>query len=306
MPRKGQLSGHFCNCENCNKEIYQTNTQYNRAKHHFCSNKCQKEFQHNLAYENRKCEICGNEFETSKKSTKRFCSNKCQNIWQSKQIGELNPRYNRINYKCDYCNNEIKIMPCENNLFKYHFCSDECRKQWYSKTFSQNEEWKEESRKRAVKILETNFNNTNTKPQIIINEILDSMNVEYVNEKGFVYYAVDNYLNQQNLIIEVMGDFWHASPIKYDYDNLRDIQKKRIPKDKAKHTFIKNKYGIEILYLWESDILNNKVLCEKLIKLYINNNGKLDNYHSFNYILSDNVICLKQKIITPYQDINIA
>lgn len=306
MPRKGQLNGYFLNCENCNKEIYQTNTQYNRAKHHFCSNKCQKEFQHNLTYENRKCEICGNEFEASKKSNKRFCSHKCQNIWQSKQIGELNPRYNRINYKCDYCNNEIKIMPCENNLFKHHFCSDECRKQWYSKTFSQNEEWKEVSRKRAVNILENCSNNTNTKPQIIINEILDDMNIEYINEKGFVYYAVDNYLNQQNLIIEVMGDFWHASPIKYDYNNLRDIQKKRIPKDKAKHTFIKNQYGIEILYLWESDILNNKLLCEKLIKLYIDNKGKLDNYHSFNYSLIDNAISLNQKIILPYQDIKVA
>ena len=231
MPKKGQLNGHFLKCENCNKDIYQTNTQYNRAKHHFCSNKCQKIWQHNLTYEKRNCEMCGNKFEVSKKSTQRFCSNKCQNIWQSTQIGELNPKYNRIDYKCDYCGKEIKIIPCEEKLFKYHFCSDECRKKWYSQVFSQNEEWKEQSKQRAVKILENNLITTNTRPQIIINKLLDDMTIEYVNEKGFTYYAVDNYLSQENLIIEVMGDFWHASPIKYKYDSLRDIQKKRIPKD---------------------------------------------------------------------------
>ena len=56
IPAKGQLSGYFINCENCGKEIYQTKTQYNRAKHHFCSNKCQKDFQHNQLFEDRVCE----------------------------------------------------------------------------------------------------------------------------------------------------------------------------------------------------------------------------------------------------------
>lgn len=306
MENKKQLSGHYINCENCGKEIYQTNTQYNRAKHHFCSNKCQKIFQHNLLFEVRKCEMCNNTFEVSKKSTKRFCSTECQNKWQKTLIGDLNPRSNKINYMCDFCNQEIKIIPCNFKRFKHHFCSDKCRVSWYSEVFSKDEVWREESRKRAIRILEDGNAHTDTKPQIIVNNILDDLNIEYINEKGFTYYAVDNYLPKQDLIIEVMGDFWHGSPLKYELENLRDIQKRRIYKDKSKHTYIKNYYHKEILYLWEYDILNNPEKCKELILLFVRNNGKLVNYHSFNYNYENDNITLNNDLITSYQDINIA
>ena len=107
MPAKGQRSGHTCNCENCGKKIYQTNTQYNRAKHHFCSNKYQKEFQHKKLFEMRKCPICGLSFETSKKSKQKFCSLKCQGEWQSQQIGILNPRFTQQKIPCEYCGKEF-------------------------------------------------------------------------------------------------------------------------------------------------------------------------------------------------------
>ena len=129
------------------------------------------------------------------------------------------------------------------------------------------------------------------------------MGILYTNEKGFKYYAVDNYLDEHNLIIEVMGDFWHCHPLKYNNENMRDIHKKRIPKDKAKHAYFKNNYNIEILYLWEDDIYNNLDVCNALINKYINNNGILDNYHSFNYRLQNNELILNDKIIVPYQDI---
>ena len=103
IPAKGQLSGYFINCENCGKEIYQTKTQYNRAKHHFCSNKCQKDFQHNQLFEDRVCEICGNVFHVSKKSKQRFCSIQCQGTWQSSLVGKLNPRNTREIITCEYC-----------------------------------------------------------------------------------------------------------------------------------------------------------------------------------------------------------
>lgn len=306
MPAKGQLSGYFINCENCGKEIYQTKTQYNRSKHHFCSNKCQKIFQHNNLFEMRKCEFCENYFEVSKKSSQRFCCVNCQNEWQKTQIGDLNPRSNKIKTTCDYCGNEIKIIPSNNERFENHFCSNNCRKLWYSNIFSQDEKWKEISRIRAVKILEDGKIGTNTKPQIIINNILDELNINYINEKGFVYYAVDNYLIDKNLIIEVMGDFWHSNPLKYNYENLREVQLKRIPKDKAKHTYISNYYNIEILYLWETDIINEYDKCKSLIDLYIKNNGILNNYHSFNYSYRNKKLTINNNIIIPYQDIKIA
>jgi len=56
------------------------------------------------------------------------------------------------------------------------------------------------------------------------------------------------------------------------------------------------------LYLWEEDILNNIDLCEKLILLYINKKGLLDNYHSFNYYLDNEDLFLKKFLIKPYMD----
>ena len=126
----------------------------------------------------------------------------------------------------------------------HKFCSNKCRQAWYSEVFSKDENWREKSKKRAVRILENRQLDTNTKPQQIINSVLNEMNISYVNEKGFKYYAVDNYLGDFNLIIEVMGDFWHCNPIKYSSSNKYDIHKKRISKDKAKHTYFKNNYNI--------------------------------------------------------------
>lgn len=226
----------------------------------------------------------------------------CQGKWQSTQIGVLNPRSTQVEIECEYCGKKYyqKLYKTKNG--QHNFCSNECRQRWYSEVFSQNEEWREISKKRAVKILENKQIDTDTKPQQIINEALDYMDIHYINEQGFEYYAVDNYLNDYNLIVEVMGDFWHCHPLKYTKENMKDIHKKRIPRDKAKHTYFKNNYNIEILYLWEDDIYNNLDVCKNLINKYINNNGILENYHSFNYHMENNDLVLNENIIIPYQD----
>lgn len=301
IPAKGQLTGYFIKCENCGKEVYQTKTQYNRAKHHFCSNTCQKEFQHIKLFEDRKCEICGKLFHVSKKSTQRFCSPVCQREWQKTIVGELNPKYKRKRIICESCGKEFVDKNYKTQNGQHNFCSNQCRRKWYSTIFSQSDEWKEISQKRAISILANRQIDTNTKPQIMINNLLNEMKISYINEKGFKYYAVDNYLDKQHLIIEVMGDFWHCNPIKYNNPNAQEIHRKRIPKDKAKHTYFKNNYNIEILYLWENDIYNNIQLCKLLIENYIYHNGILNDYHSFNYHIENGELKLNDIIIAPFQ-----
>jgi hypothetical protein len=215
MPTKGQLSGYWVNCEYCGKLVYKTKTNYNKHKHHYCSNECQKKKQHELIYENRACEICGKLFHVSKKSLQRFCSIECQSKWQSTQTGTLNPRSTKVEIECECCGKKYyqKLYKTKNG--QHNFCSNECRQKWYSEVFSQDEEWREISKKRAVRILENRQIDTDTKPQQIINEVLNCMDIKYINEQGLEYYSVDNYLNDYNLIIEVMGDFWHCNPLKY-------------------------------------------------------------------------------------------
>jgi G:T-mismatch repair DNA endonuclease (very short patch repair protein) len=125
-----------------------------------------------------------------------------------------------------------------------------------------------------------------SKPQQIINNVLDDLGINYISEYDCNYYLVDQYLTDYNLMIEVQGDYWHCSPLLSNRSNTSGIKKNKT-KDKRKHTYIKNQYGIEILYLWETDINENLKLCIELIKTYIKNNGVLENYHSFNYILDN-------------------
>lgn len=125
-------------------------------------------------------------------------------------------------------------------------------------------------------------------PQQIINNVLEEMNIKYTPEFDCKYYLIDHYLDDKHLMIEVQGDYWHCSPLLKNRVSDTQGVKSNVIKDKRKHTYIKNKYNIEVLYLWETDIMNHLELCRDLIKLYVTNNGKLGNYHSFNYEYDNN------------------
>lgn len=293
--------GIYFYCEECGKEVYKTLTNYNRKKHHFCSSECATKYRVKNSNEVRSCEFCHSNFIVNKSSTQRFCSIDCQHEWQKTQTGELNKKYNRVKVKCDYCNKEFVIKKYKKD--KNHFCSKDCKLKWFATVWSQNDEWKEKSRIRAVKLLKFNIATTETKPQILLNNLLNEMNINFENEKDFKYYSIDNYIND-NLMIEVMGDYWHCNPIKFNQININH-QLKAISRDKAKHTYIKNYYNSEILYLWEYDIINNINLCKSLITEYCNNNGVLSNYHSFNYHIENSKLILNKNIIYPYQAMDI-
>ena len=271
-----------------------------------------------------KCEYCGKEkteppnvYKLNKNS---YCSKEC--YWKDKtnkiEHGENSKFYNRITTNCTNCGKEIKIIPYNYNkvnLFgdNHNFCSQECyweyRRKYYTgeKASMFNHQYTEEQLQEMKKIIIKNSRNSkrfDSNIQLIVNNILNKNNINYKREFIVKYYAIDNYLIDYNLMIEVMGDYWHTSPLKYN-DNkykINKIQQKGLLHDKQKHTYIKTHNNIEILYLWEGDINNNIKLCEKLILKYIECNGILGNYHSFNWMLENDNIILSDKIIIPYQD----
>lgn len=211
----------------------------------------------------------------------------------------------QVKFSCDNCGKKYyRQLSRYNNTF-YHLCSRDCNNEWFSKVISKTEVFSNKMKVHAVNMLsEGKFNKTETEIQIVINNLLDNMNIKNKNEYNCEYVAIDNALLLDNrmLFIECNGGFWHTDPRIYKEINY-EIQKNRIKMDKIKHTYIKNKYNIEILYLWEIDILNNKSLCEKLIRTYIENNGVLRNYHSFNYKFEDdNLILNDTNLIIPYMN----
>ena len=219
---------------------------------------------------------------------------------------------------CTNCNKEIKVIPYnynkENSFGDNHnFCSKECYWKYRSKYYigekcaMTNRVFTE---KELEKIRLTVLNNSrnakrfDSKIQLKINDVLNNHSINYEREYIIKYYAVDNYLTEYNLIIEIMGDYWHTNPLKYNENKyqINEIQQKCLQHDKQKHTYIKNHNNIEILYLWETDINNNLDLCEALILRYIKNKGVLENYHSFNWKYEDDSLILCEKLIIPYQD----
>jgi YHS domain-containing protein len=315
--QKGQRNRTKLECANCSEEIYRNPTQIknNKSGFFYCSQKCANEHRSKISREIRHCEYCKEEFECKKSEKLRFCSMECQSKWQSETlVGEnavgfnhdipLKDRY----VNCDWCGKLTlakpkKLKQIKENSAK-HFCSVECKNEWFTKEWSQQEEWKLESAERAVKMLEDGvFGHTDTEPQLIINKFLDELNIRYENEYNCKYVSIDNYLLDFNLMIEVMGTYWHSDPRIYKEINYQN-QVDRIKNDKIKKTYIKNNYNINILYLWEDDIKNNIQLCKELINKYISNDGRLLDYNSFNYSFSES-LKTNDEIIIPYMDYEI-
>lgn len=296
-----QYTGYDIECDYCHKMFYRRGNhidrQIKRGQNKFCSVECEMNYKTEQAKEIRICEICGKEFECKKILEQRFCSHECQNKWQTTITGELHHAFKQELTQCTYCGKSFYVQQYKLNSGHKLFCSADCRRNWFSEIYSQLEEVKEFHRKKILKSFqEGKYSKLDTKPQVIVNNILDSNNIIYEREYNLTYYSLDNYLSDSGLIIEVMGDYWHCNPMKFK-EPINDSQKEVMRKDKAKHTYIRNYYDVEVLYLWEYDIEHNKTMCEKLILEYIEKNGKLPNYHSFNYIMDNNELELSDNII---------
>ena len=148
-----------CKCDYCNKEIEQIPSQYKNQKHHFCNKECHSRWMSkNQSGENspiyRKikcsCDYCGLEIKVTnyeyKNQKHHFCNTECYGKWCSKNRiaknhpmfgkeglkGKNNPKYNRIECKCDYCHKEISVSNYNYKKHKRNFCSTECHSKWMS------------------------------------------------------------------------------------------------------------------------------------------------------------------------------
>lgn len=256
--------------------------------------------------ETRICPICKNDFVAMKISKQTYCSLRCQIVWQKEnpKSGKENPHYKHSltdeqrKQNCEWCG-EI-FYPKVGRIGLAKFCSLKCKRAWYAEVWSKNPEWKEKKSIQAAKQMKDRKQNESA-PQAKINIVLDKLGIKYEREKCFHNLSVDNYLIDFNLIIEVMGTFWHCDVRKYD-EIVYPNQKRRIKMDKIKSSYFKT-CRIPVLYLWEEEVTDNLELCEKLILDFVSKNGKLENYHSFNFnLLKNKKIKLNKEIIIPYME----
>ena len=263
------------------------------------------------------CSVCGEEVVTTPGTYRKQKSFKCAEHMRRKPKGSNSPFYNRVSCECTNCETKLELTPFDfnkKNKFgdSHHFCSQKCYWEYRSKYYVGEKgsmyQYKRTPEQLAKMAAATAMrvgkqNRLNSKAQLIVNGILEGLGVVYEREYFIDYYSCDNYLLEHKLIIEVMGDYWHGNPKRYNEDKYRlnKIQQKTILKDKQKKGYIEKKYGVSILYIWESDLNKESKKCEALIQHYIENKGKIENYHSFNYAYKNNELLLKDSLVTPYQ-----
>lgn len=75
-------------------------------------------------------------------------------------------------------------------------------------------------------------------------------------------YKSDLYFKDLNLIIEIYGDFWHMNPSKYSGGDVNNVMNKKAEdiweKDKKRENFLREKYGVDFIIVWEKDIYKDK------------------------------------------------
>ena len=95
--------------------------------------------------------------------------------------------------------------------------------------------------------LETTFQN------ILLEQNIENIHSYYAKPIKVFY---DFYLPKYNILIEVDGDFYHCSPLKYPNGPICKTQEKNIKRDKQKNQWAQDN-GFKLLRFWENDIKNN-------------------------------------------------
>ncbi|MFK3936695.1 hypothetical protein ACI2JA_04155 [Alkalihalobacillus sp. NPDC078783] len=295
-------------CDSCHCIFLRDYKNGSRALNTYCSKECSGRGKSAKPKERFEltCEQCQNSYyvPNNLRNSSRFCNKKCLQEWQSIAFkGEGSANYvKRIPCKCGTCG--INLLRTKNYLDQRSnvFCSKKCSDHYLHNVFMKLPEPIERNRRVALNNLTSGkISQTNSKPQVIVNQILDDLKLDYENEHIEGYFAFDNYLIKHGLYIEVMGTYFHCDHRKYKEVNY-EMQVRRIVQDKKKRRKIRNKYKKDILYLWEEDIISQPKLIKSLISLYVESSAKLESYHSFDYFTHKSDLYINEVLEKPYMD----
>ena len=118
-------------------------------------------------------------------------------------------------------------------------------------------------------IYKDNFSGKESFIEKEIDSLLKASDIEYQKQVKISDYIVDFFVPIFNLVIEVQGDYWHCNPKVYENGPEDLKQTTFILKDYNKKSKLLN-LGYDIYYVWEYDILNNKLTVENNLKNLLN------------------------------------
>lgn len=105
-----------------------------------------------------------------------------------------------------------------------------------------------------------------TMPEKAVEQFLIDNDIQYeynkmvsvISRDGYkIWYSVDFVIGNNEIFIEVQGDYWHANPLMYNLDELSGVQRNNINRDRRKKAQIIQNYNSNYFQIWENDIKNN-------------------------------------------------
>jgi len=103
-----------------------------------------------------------------------------------------------------------------------------------------------------------------TKIEKQVREYLEEHEVSYVQEFKLDKKYFDFLIND-NVLIEIQGDFWHCNPNIYNQP-IHKIQKRNIKNDKDK-LYLAHTNGYKVIYIWEKQLLEHgDTILDKIIE----------------------------------------
>jgi hypothetical protein len=111
---------------------------------------------------------------------------------------------------------------------------------------------------------------TETWPERKVEMVLQDLKIVYTKQTYFLdhRYRAD-FILQGSKVLEVNGDYWHANPDVYNYDNLSAIQMKNVVRDLKRRADCKQ-HNIPLLEVWERDIRLDIEQVKQKIQEYAN------------------------------------
>jgi len=228
--------------------------------------------------EKRICVGCGKEFKAIINSTQKYHSGQCSSR-NRKKVKFKEIKEEEIN-KLKKINEEYKKEIKEYN-------TEEIKKNQYRVINSFEDYMKISSDKKEPQFFlklphfsivfvkeYSQIRDKKTKPEKIFFDFLTSNNMKRGTEFIYQYYIlkkyfVDFYFPSINLGVEIYGDYWHANPDKYKSTDIlkypygKKLAKDIWEKDKKRESLIKKE--INLIKIWETDMLNNSFKINKVI-----------------------------------------
>jgi G:T-mismatch repair DNA endonuclease (very short patch repair protein)/DNA-directed RNA polymerase subunit RPC12/RpoP len=133
--------------------------------------------------------------------------------------------------------------------------SEETKKILSDKASNYLKEHPDHMRKMGIVSLEKQRKGFKSSIEKTVEEYLISNSIKYKYNKILHRKYQFDFIIEENILLEVMGDYWHANPLYYGNDKkpLNERQIYKVNRDKEKSGYAKE-YGYKIFYIWETEI----------------------------------------------------